>query len=370
MYRRLARASAPAPIALLVVMTGAACRRAPPPVESGGRASASSSGAGGAAAGALAEGDGGSAESGTGATALTARADGKLDAPGAAALTHAIARRRADGAVEIRFHDAALPCDDATAPQPYASITLFPGPAGTYFAGAPIGLEAFVETGDRARVFPGRDVDATLERFEARTGARVRGSVATHARVGGLSGSFDATVCADDVGSGNADAGALDAALPGPGLEAPVTAVYDGTEVAMRTATVSVVDDLEEHENYVKGAHFAFVRPPTLGGAKVAADASLTIEVVCGGASGARQLRAKMLETPQPIVATLAGGGVWASSHEKKNLPPAAWSGTGHGWIRFTAIELKTGSVVEGEIAATFPRGKVSGHFRGSVIPY
>ena len=211
-----------------------------------------------------------------------------------------------------------------------------------------------------------------LERFEARTGARVRGSVATHARVGGLSGSFDATVCADDVGSGSADAGAgaLDAALPGPGLEAPVTAVYDGTEVAMRTATVSVVDDLEEHENYVKGAHFAFARPPTLGGAKVAADASLTIEVVCAGASGARQLRARMLETPQPIVATLAGGGVWASSHEKKNLPPAAWSGTGHGWIRFTAIELKAGSAVEGEIAASFPRGKVSGHFRGSVIPY
>ena len=261
------------------------------------------------------------------------------------------------GRLDVVLSAAPFLCDAGfSPPEPYASFTVPPGPGGAHYEGQPVGVEGFLNLGDGGSELVAPHLgEATLERDG---GGSARGTFRFGRAGVGAAGRFEAPVC--DL----QEAGERPPVLPRAAPEGALVLDVAGTQVTVKSARAWL--EGAGAELHLGALHVVFVNPRKLHDVELEPSVTLELEVKLAGASGASQ-RA-LLATPQPVWGNLGGRGNWGG-FKGRGLPRPAWSGEGHGWVRFTKVGFTPGSTVEGELVLDFGAfgGKGGGRFKAVV---
>ncbi|MBX7099637.1 MAG: hypothetical protein K1X89_18110 [Myxococcaceae bacterium] len=261
------------------------------------------------------------------------------------------------GRIDVVVSAAPFACDSGfSPPEPYASVTLYPGPDRGHFEGQRVGVEGFINLGDAGSELVGAHLGEA--RLERESGGQVRGAFHFGRRGTEAGGTFDAVVC--DL----REAEEPEVVLPRKAPAGPLVFEYLGTSVQARS-TLAVLEG-SGADARLESLQVTFVTPPKLGSQALEPSVMLELEVKLAGASGAGQL--PLLATPQPVWGRLGGRGNWGTTRGR-GLPRPAWNGEGPGWVRFTKVSLADGATLEGDLVLEFggQAGRGGGHFRARV---
>jgi len=243
-----------------------------------------------------------------------------------------------------------------------------PGPKGDFFAGAPIGVEAWFHDPERSTTQGRAAPWQTTLKLDARPGAHVAGTIDFAARIDGAddraSGAFDVELC-------DRDAPHLEAgAAPSVDADGPVSGSLAGDAFTAGSAIAEVWRDPSTGEAFVHALSFF----PSSGVDCATRFAHERRERVIlfeemGGVSERRTLPG-----PQPATAFVSAPEVDPASSGDAGAAPTlqALGAAGHAWVRLDDPHVdaaKQGDRLRGSVAAASEVGapaKSTGHLGGT----
>lgn len=256
------------------------------------------------------------------------------------ALRHARAIVR-QGHLELALSSSPLTCDHPPAPRAgLLELTVPPGPYGSFFAGAEIGVPARATVRARAVGLAAREVRLRLEPFALARGARVRGTIRASPADGHAAGRFDAALCEVDV---------LGVAGPSPIVpDGPVAGALGARRFRAASAIALVIDDAREGRPRVAAITF-FPGPVDCATWRARARTTTTFNVYEIGRASVEDRALGELQPMLPVLTDVAAGAPAGSGVDRffgGALP------FGQGWIRLDALDLEPGGVVAGVLVA------------------